>query len=79
MAHRPLLGAETGYGIGWFVDEDAQGGKVVRHGGAQTGVRASLVYFVDKGVVVSVLCNSEWSQPPRILVPIARLPISENR
>ena len=37
--------AETDYGLGWFVGGDRSGRRIVRHGGSQTGVRASLVYL----------------------------------
>ena len=76
---KTVTGTETEYGLGWFIDQDRAGRKIVRHGGAQTRVRSSLVFFVDDGVAVSVLCNSEWSNPPRIAVPIVQLLVRERR
>lgn len=71
-------GEETGYGLGWSV-KVVEGSRIVRHGGAQTGARTSLVCFVDDGVVVAVTCNSEWCNPPRVAVPIARLLVRTGR
>ena len=68
---RTADGAETDSGLGWGLLERG-GRRIVRHGGAQARVRTSLVYFVDDGVVVAAMCNCEWSNPPRITVPVAR-------
>lgn len=72
-------GKETGYGLGWFVGADKSGRRIVRHGGAQTGALASLVYFVDDEVVVAMLCNSEWCDPPSIVLPVLRMLVTAKR
>lgn len=72
-------GVETDYGLGWFVGSDGSGRRIVRHGGAQTGAMASLVFFVDDGVVVAMLCNSEWCDPPRVVVPILKMVVNARR
>ncbi len=72
-------GKETGYGLGWAINADRAGRRIVRHGGAQTRVRTSLLYFVDDGVAVSAMCNSEWCNPPRITLPMARALVAAKR
>ncbi len=64
-------GTETEYGFGWMIHQDDDG-KIVRHGGAQSRVRTSLLCLVDEGIVVAAMCNSEWARPPRIVLPIAQ-------
>jgi len=73
------LGEETDYGFGWFIGTAGGGRRIVRHGGAQTGATASLVYFVDDDVVVAMLCNSEWCDPPPIVVPLLRMLVRSRR
>lgn len=72
------LGADTDYGFGWGIAQ-RDGNKIVRHGGAQARVRTNLVYFVDDGLAVAAMCNSEWCSPPRITLPIARRLLSAQR
>jgi CubicO group peptidase (beta-lactamase class C family) len=48
-----------GYGFGWFIENDPDLGKIVRHTGSWPGYRNLVMRFVDKGDCVIVLTNTE--------------------
>lgn len=51
-------GSGGGYGLGWFVDPDHHGARVVSHSGGMPGVRTILRLFPEEGVVVAALTNT---------------------
>jgi serine beta-lactamase-like protein LACTB len=50
-------GEETGYGIGWRSEKDAQGRLVVSHTGGSVGGRAVLIIYPEHRVVVAMTSN----------------------
>jgi CubicO group peptidase (beta-lactamase class C family) len=57
--------SKTYYGFGWFVDE-YNGHKVIMHGGANTGFRSHYDRFVNEGLSIIVLTNTDEANPARI-------------
>lgn len=51
-------GSGEGYGLGWFVDPDHHGARVVSHSGGMPGVRTILRLFPEEGLVVTALTNT---------------------
>ncbi|OAV45153.1 serine hydrolase [Lewinella sp. 4G2] len=49
---------DTPYGLGWYVHESADFGRVVRHGGAQSGTSTYLTIYLDARVVVAIIGNT---------------------
>jgi CubicO group peptidase (beta-lactamase class C family) len=52
-------GKETGYGIGWSVNRDAQGHRYVGHTGGSMGATSHLRVYPDDGLVIVLLVNSD--------------------
>jgi CubicO group peptidase (beta-lactamase class C family) len=52
----PAANMATHWGLGWGI-RDVDGGRMVSHGGAWTGFRASLALVPSKGFAVAVLTN----------------------
>jgi serine beta-lactamase-like protein LACTB len=58
-------GAPTGYGYGWGIenvrlgDDQAATTRMIGHGGAVLGARASLMIFPDEDMVVAVMTNAD--------------------
>jgi serine beta-lactamase-like protein LACTB len=52
-------GASTGYGLGWFVERDAQGRRWVWHGGRGVGGRSAIVIVPHARLVTVMLSNIE--------------------
>lgn len=52
-------GKETGYGIGWSVNTDAQGHRYVGHTGGSMGATSHLRIYPDDGLVIVLLVNSD--------------------
>jgi CubicO group peptidase (beta-lactamase class C family) len=48
----------TAYGLGWYVVDDPEYGRIVRHGGAQSGTSTYLEIYLDQRLVVAVLANT---------------------
>lgn len=48
----------TPYGLGWYVVDDPEHGRIVRHGGAQSGTSTYLEIYLDQRLVVAVLANT---------------------
>ena len=56
-------GKNQGYGVGWFVDKNAQGETVVSHSGGMGGVNTLLTLVPGKRLAVAVLANSNSGLP----------------
>jgi CubicO group peptidase (beta-lactamase class C family) len=52
-------GADTGYGLGWFVETDARGRPFVWHGGRGIGGRSAIVIVPHARLVAVMLSNIE--------------------
>lgn len=63
-------GTNTGYGLGWRVD-DVRGHRRIRHGGSQPGFRTEYTRFVDDQLSVIVLVNGESVRPDDIALEVA--------
>ncbi len=49
---------DTSYGLGWFVHDHPEFGRVVRHGGAQSGTSTYLTIYLDARVVIAIVGNT---------------------
>ena len=58
------------YGFGWFIDE-YNGRKVVMHGGANIGFRSQYDRFVNDGLSIIILTNTNEANPARITRALA--------
>ena len=58
-AQKTRTGAGTGYGLGWHVETDARGRKVLWHGGRGVGGRAAIVLVPHARLVAVMLSNIE--------------------
>ena len=56
-SQRTTAGAETGYGIGWFVGTDTTFGLVLSHGGGSVGGTSQLVIFPASHLVLAIVTN----------------------
>ena len=54
------------YGFGWMIDE-FNGRKMVMHGGANTGFRSYYTRFVNDGLSIIILTNTEEANPAAIV------------
>ncbi len=52
-------GKETEYGIGWGVERDKAGRRMISHGGGSVGGTAYLLMYPDNDLIVAVLVNSD--------------------
>lgn len=55
-------GLKEYYGFGWTIDE-YKGRKIILHGGANTGFRSTFVRFVNDGLSIIILTNTEEANP----------------
>lgn len=62
--------AKTYYGFGWIVDE-LHGHKTVSHGGSNMGFKAHYTRFVNDGLSIIVLANTEEAAPLSIINALA--------
>ncbi len=60
----------SGYGLGWFVDDD-NGVRRVRHSGGMPGVSTVLAIYPDAGVALVVLANQSSPLPGRLAADLA--------
>lgn len=67
-------GAETRYGLGWFVGE-VNGTRLVIHGGGQAGTATFLGLRPDEGRAVAVMCNLQRT-PVRLIVRNIRMALA---
>ncbi len=58
------------YGFGWLIDE-YNGRKLIYHGGSNTGFRAVYTRFVNEGLTIIILTNTDEAQPRAIANAIA--------
>ena len=63
-------GEETSYGLGFQVSETA-GRRTVGHSGSQRRVQTQLILLPDQGIAVSVMCNTEGTNPGAIAREVA--------
>jgi D-alanyl-D-alanine carboxypeptidase len=63
-------GSTTNYGYGWAIDT-YRAHRRVRHGGSLPGFRSEYVRFVDDGINVIVLANSDGARPDSIAAAVA--------
>jgi CubicO group peptidase (beta-lactamase class C family) len=54
--------SKTHYGFGWVVD-DYNGHKLIMHGGSNTGFRSQYNRYVDDGLSIIILTNSDEADP----------------
>lgn len=52
-------GTLTGYGFGWFIQQDPDDGKIIQHTGGWAGVRNAVVRWLNKDRVLIILRNNE--------------------
>lgn len=62
--------SKTFYGFGWLVD-DYHGHKVVMHGGANTGFRSQYDRYVNDGLSIIILTNTDEATPGTIARALA--------
>lgn len=62
--------SKTFYGFGWLVDE-YKGHKVVMHGGANTGFRSEYERYVNDGLSIIILTNTDEANPGAIARALA--------
>lgn len=55
------LKAGTPYGFGWYVQNDPKYGRIIYHGGSQSGTSAYFRIYLDEKIIVSVLTNNSFS------------------
>lgn len=53
-------GESTGYGLGWYIDQDQKGRKVWQHAGDSFDSSSFLWVFPESGLVIAVLFNSQY-------------------
>lgn len=46
------------YGLGWFIESNEKDGRIIRHGGSQSGTSTYFKIYLDKKVTVVSLANS---------------------
>ncbi len=63
-------GSKTHYGFGWFVDE-YQGHPMVMHGGANTGFRSYYARFINDGLSIIIMTNTDEANPAAITYALA--------
>ena len=56
------LDAKEYYGFGWFVDE-YKGHKLIWHGGANIGFKSVFAHFVNDGLSIIILTNTDEAKP----------------
>ena len=64
-------GKDTGVGLGWRVDRDSQGRRMIYHTGALEGGRGVLIVFPESKVVIAALANLQARFGERDMLPIA--------
>ncbi len=58
------------YGLGWSIDE-YKGRKIIGHGGANIGFRAVYIRFVNEGLTIIILANTDEANPRAIANALA--------
>lgn len=62
--------AKEYYGFGWFVDE-YKGHKLIQHGGANIGFRSVFAHYVNDGLSIIILTNTDEANPRLIANALA--------
>ncbi|MET0637725.1 MAG: serine hydrolase domain-containing protein [Chitinophagaceae bacterium] len=62
--------SKTFYGFGWLVDE-ANGHRLVSHGGSNTGFRSQYSRYIDDGLSIIILTNTDEAEPAVIAKVLA--------
>jgi CubicO group peptidase (beta-lactamase class C family) len=62
--------SKTFYGFGWFVDE-YKGHQLVMHGGANTGFRSYYGRFINDGLSIIIMTNTDEANPGAIALALA--------
>lgn len=62
--------AKQYYGFGWFIDE-YKGRKIVMHDGANIGFRSAYIRFVNDGLSIIILTNTDEANPHSIANTLA--------
>lgn len=62
--------AKEYYGFGWFIDE-YKGHKLIQHGGANIGFRSVFAHFVNDGLSIIILTNTDEANPRSIANALA--------
>ncbi|MGH7595235.1 MAG: serine hydrolase domain-containing protein [bacterium] len=50
-------GEDTGYGLGWYIAQDAKGRRIYHHGGGGLGISSYLRLYPQKDFVLAILSN----------------------
>ncbi len=50
-------GEDTGYGLGWYIAEDAKGRRMYHHGGGGLGISSYLCLYPQEDFVLAILSN----------------------
>ena len=58
------------YGFGWMINE-YKGNKIVFHDGANIGFRSAFIRYVDQGLSIIILTNTDEAQPASIATALA--------
>jgi CubicO group peptidase (beta-lactamase class C family) len=72
-------GRSTHYGMGWSLDVDDRGRRVVAHSGAQVGCTAYLLIFPELNAASVVLCNVSRAELGRDLATVIAEPFIQRR
>lgn len=57
---QPVRERDYGLGLGWRIDEDADGAGIAHHAGTTDGARSALVLWPQQALAASVLSNAQW-------------------
>lgn len=57
-SQRTLAGEETGYGLGWFTEVDAEGDRIVFHTGGSVGGTTMLMLVPARQLVIAAVTNT---------------------
>lgn len=66
-------GRRANYGFGWMLDENANGHKVIEHGGAWQGFKAHIARYPDDKLTVIAFANLAQADPGRLARGIAEI------
>jgi CubicO group peptidase (beta-lactamase class C family) len=62
--------SKTFYGFGWLITE-YKGHKIIAHGGANNGYRSMYARFVDDGLSIIIMTNTDEANPEAIVAALA--------
>lgn len=74
MRERHSFNTNTIYGLGWYLySPEPDQGKIIGHGGAQTGCSSQLLIYPDKGVVSVVLANTSRTEVIGLAIDLLKI------